>query len=169
MGEIQDILIALGLVGVLMPTVFGLMLLVRRVMKRQDAEIWAPRWLRRSGLLGMSQPQYDGKTLIELERLRLADRDKARALFERLSMEKLDVLKTSIQSGYKEDELARLDERLERIIGSERLQQLLAESTAPAAPPAVAGTVLHSELPSAPLSSSADGGQPLQQQGLKQG
>lgn len=121
---------------------------------------------RLSMQMGGQLPQAavtDGKTLIELEKLRLADREKARALFERLSLEKLDVLKTSIQSGYKEEELARLDERLERIIGSTKLQQLLDESTASGAAQPVPATAAartaaagQGTLPSAELSGTTE-------------
>ena len=44
--------------------------------------------------------------------------------------EKLDVLKTAIAMGYKEDELALLDKRLEQVVGKEELEKLLKEERA---------------------------------------
>ncbi len=124
--------VAVWLIFGLMP-IIGLIAMFVRRMRREDMDRFATR-LRGGVQVPGGQPLPDGKTMIELEKLRLADRDKARQLFERLSLEKLELLKVSIQSGYKEEELARLDERLERIIGSERLQRLLDDSTAAAGP-----------------------------------
>ena len=45
--------------------------------------------------------------------------------------ERLDVLKTALAMGFKEDELALLDERLEQLVGREKLEQLLAEERSP--------------------------------------
>ncbi|MCC7479605.1 hypothetical protein IT575_14275 [bacterium] len=149
--------VAVWLIFGLMPIVGLIAMFVRR-MRREDMDRFASR-LRGGVQVPGGEPLPDGKTMIELEKLRLADRDKARQLFERLTMEKLDVVKTSIQSGYKEEELTRLDERLERIIGSERLQRLLDESTTPAQPgPAPQSRVpgpASAELSSADLGSSS--------------
>jgi hypothetical protein len=41
--------------------------------------------------------------------------------------ERLDVLKTAIAMGFKEDDLMLLDERLEQLVGREKLEQLLVE------------------------------------------
>lgn len=41
--------------------------------------------------------------------------------------EKLDVLKTAVAMGYKVDELALLDARLEKLVGKEQLEELLKE------------------------------------------
>ena len=45
--------------------------------------------------------------------------------------EKLDVLKTAVAMGYKEDELALLDQRLEQLVGREELEKLLTEERRP--------------------------------------
>ena len=74
---------------------------------------------------GVSAP--DGKTLIELEKLRNADREKSRALFERLALQKLDIIKTGVAMGYKESDLDALDARLEKVIGADKLNALLGE------------------------------------------
>jgi hypothetical protein len=62
---------------------------------------------------------------VELERIRAKDRAEARALYERLMMEKLGVVKRAIDVGFSHDELADLDARLERLIGREQLARLL--------------------------------------------
>lgn len=69
----------------------------------------------------------DGKTLIELEKLRNADREKSRALFERLAQQKLEIVKSAITMGYREADLDALDARLEKVIGAQKLQALLGE------------------------------------------
>lgn len=53
------------------------------------------------------------------------ERERLRKMFERLSMEKLDVIKTAITMGYKQNDLSELDTRLEAVIGSEAMQKLL--------------------------------------------
>jgi hypothetical protein len=59
------------------------------------------------------------------ERMKQAERKEARQLFERIVMEKLDVIKTAVAMGHKEDELNDLDMRLERLIGADKLAGLL--------------------------------------------
>src|SRR5687768_11854871 len=68
-----------------------------------------------------------GPTLTEpfKQRMRMAERREARKLYERMMLEKLDVLKTGIAMGYSKDEMRELDARLERLIGSEKLKGLL--------------------------------------------
>lgn len=62
---------------------------------------------------------------VEMERIRAKDRAEARALYERLMMEKLGVVKRAIEVGFSHDELADLDARLERLIGKDQLARLL--------------------------------------------
>jgi hypothetical protein len=65
--------------------------------------------------------------LLEIERLKQQERAESRKLFERLAQEKLEVVKTALTMGYGDLELKKLDERLERLVGPERLTQLLKE------------------------------------------
>jgi len=51
---------------------------------------------------------------------------KALAAYERLAKEKMDVMKTALAMGYHDDDLARLDARLESLIGREKLEQIVA-------------------------------------------
>lgn len=53
-----------------------------------------------------------------------ADRQKALQVYENLAKEKLDVIKTALAMGWNQEDLSRLDARLERLIGKEQLQQL---------------------------------------------
>lgn len=55
----------------------------------------------------------------------VAERAEARKLYERLAMEKLDIVKTAIGMGYKSDDLADLDERLERLLGEDKMRELI--------------------------------------------
>jgi hypothetical protein len=52
------------------------------------------------------------------------DRQKALEVYQKLAHEKLEVIKTALAMGYSQEDLARLDARLERLIGKEQLQQL---------------------------------------------
>ena len=67
-----------------------------------------------------------------------SERAEARKMYERLALEKLDVIKTAVAMGYKQDELGELYQRLEQLIGTEQLQALLSDE-APAVPTAPAG------------------------------
>jgi hypothetical protein len=58
-------------------------------------------------------------------RAKALERDKLRAMYERLALEKLDVIKTAVAMGYKQAELADLDARLEQAIGSDAMRTLL--------------------------------------------
>jgi ABC-type multidrug transport system fused ATPase/permease subunit len=49
----------------------------------------------------------------------------ARESYERMVREKLDVIKTAVAMGRTDDEIRELDRRLERLIGSDKLQGLL--------------------------------------------
>jgi hypothetical protein len=57
--------------------------------------------------------------------LQRRERMEARAMFERLATEKLDVIKTAVAMGRDEDEITMLDARLERLIGTRELSKLL--------------------------------------------
>lgn len=61
----------------------------------------------------------------EIERIRAKDRADARALYERITRDKLDVIKTALAMGASDTQLAELDARLERLIGSDKLHELL--------------------------------------------
>ncbi|MCB1186274.1 ABC transporter ATP-binding protein [bacterium] len=53
------------------------------------------------------------------------ERQEARAMYERIVREKLDVIKTAVAMGRDEDEIDMLDERLERLIGRREMSKLL--------------------------------------------
>lgn len=59
------------------------------------------------------------------ETLKKRERDDARKTYERIVMEKLDVMKTAIAMGQSGDDLQELDSRLERLVGADKLQGLL--------------------------------------------
>jgi hypothetical protein len=61
----------------------------------------------------------------EIERIRAKDRADARALYERVTRDKLDVIKTALAMGASDTQLTELDARLERLIGSDKLHELL--------------------------------------------
>lgn len=50
---------------------------------------------------------------------------KALETYERLAKEKLDVIKTALAMGYKDNELAALDARLEQLVGADKLTEIL--------------------------------------------
>lgn len=64
-------------------------------------------------------------TSLQRDGIKRAERTDARKLYERLALEKLDVMKTAVAMGYAADDLAALDKRLERLIGAEELKALL--------------------------------------------
>lgn len=72
-----------------------------------------------------SQVDEASSALLEIERLKQQERAEARQLYERLAQEKLEVIKTALTMGYADLELKKLDERLERLLGQEKLAQLL--------------------------------------------
>jgi hypothetical protein len=53
------------------------------------------------------------------------DRQKALDTYHAVVREKMDVIKTALAMGYTEDELTRLDARLESLIGKQQLEDLL--------------------------------------------
>lgn len=64
------------------------------------------------------------------QKLRISSLEKAesRKLYERIAMEKLDIIKTAISMGYKTEELAELDRRLEMLVGADKMSELLDDS-----------------------------------------
>lgn len=66
-------------------------------------------------------------------RMQQSERERARKLYERIVMEKLDVIKTAVAMGNSEGDLADLDARLERLVGADKLASLLSDAK-PAAP-----------------------------------
>jgi len=63
-----------------------------------------------------------------------AERKEARQLYERIVMEKLDTMKTAIAMGHTQDELSDLDNRLERLVGADKLAGLLEDKKTPEVP-----------------------------------
>lgn len=72
------------------------------------------------------------------------ERDRARATFERVMRDKLDVIRTGIAMGMASEDLQSLDSRLERLIGAEQMKTLL-DPNQPAVP-AVTAEMLDSDL-----------------------
>lgn len=70
----------------------------------------------------------------EIERIRAQDRADARALYERITRDKLDVIKTALAMGADQQQLKELDARLEQLVGSDKLHALL-EGRDTGAPP----------------------------------
>ena len=66
-------------------------------------------------------------------RLKAKEREVARKMYERIVMEKLDVMKTAVAMGFQDTELSALDKRLEQLVGADKLASLLAEKQ-PGAP-----------------------------------
>jgi hypothetical protein len=56
------------------------------------------------------------------------ERREARQLYERLTLEKLDVIKTAVSMGMDKTDLAELDLRLKKLIGADQLQSLLQDA-----------------------------------------
>lgn len=63
------------------------------------------------------------------KRLAMRERREARQMYERIVMEKLDVIKTAIAMGQSGADLKDLDQRLANLIGSEELAKLLDSKT----------------------------------------
>lgn len=63
--------------------------------------------------------------------VRSRERKAVRRLHTDLIKEKLDIIKTAIAMGYRDDELAGLDRRLEKLIGTEKSLDALDRSTQP--------------------------------------
>ena len=58
-------------------------------------------------------------------RAKYDDKREARRSFERLAIEKLDVIKTAVAMGYRDEELDALDQRLEKLVGADKLGALI--------------------------------------------
>jgi hypothetical protein len=74
------------------------------------------------------QTDEASSALLEIEQMKQSERAEARKLYESLVREKMEVIKTALTMGYADLELKKLDERLERLVGPEKLTQLLDES-----------------------------------------
>lgn len=75
------------------------------------------------------------------------ERIEARKMYERIVRDKLDVMKTAIAMGFQDNELKELDARLERLVGSEKMQELLdAKPSVPVAPTEALDAELTREL-----------------------
>jgi hypothetical protein len=59
--------------------------------------------------------------------MRNKERQRDRDLLQALAREKLDVLKSAIAAGYDEEQLAQLDRRLAKLLGSEQFRSLVEE------------------------------------------
>jgi len=59
------------------------------------------------------------------ERAKQLERREARQMYERLALEKLDVIKTAVAMGFSHNEIGHLDARLEQLIGKEQMAGLL--------------------------------------------
>jgi hypothetical protein len=94
---------------------------------------WGRRLVGGAGRLGADAwgSEAEADSLVELERLRIAERREIREQYERLAREKLDVLRTAVAMGYDQRELAELDARLEQHIGHDGLRELLAGNDGP--------------------------------------
>lgn len=57
--------------------------------------------------------------------LKQRSESEARRMYERLAREKLDILRSAVAMGFKGEDLADLDERLERLVGPEKLAAVL--------------------------------------------
>ncbi|MBN2083458.1 hypothetical protein JW859_14780 [bacterium] len=76
------------------------------------------------------EPEMDSaaSALLDIERMRQHERAEARKLYERLVLEKLEIINNAVSMGYSDQELKQLDARLERLVGPEKLTQLLDET-----------------------------------------
>jgi hypothetical protein len=62
-------------------------------------------------------------------KIKADEREKMRKMFERITLEKLDVIKTAVAMGYQRSDLQELDSRLEEVIGSSAMRELLEGKT----------------------------------------
>jgi hypothetical protein len=86
------------------------------------ASAWAKRIMWPGGVPTGKKIKGGGHVIIQ--QTASADRQKALQVYENLAKEKLDVIKTALAMGWNQDDLSRLDARLERLIGRDQLQQL---------------------------------------------
>ena len=85
--------------------------------------ILASAWAKRIMWAGGVPTGKKGKHVI-VQHTGSADRQKALQVYENLAKEKLEVIKTALAMGYSQEDLSRLDARLESLIGKDQLQQL---------------------------------------------
>ena len=80
---------------------------------------------------------------------RFRERERHSARFERLALEKLDVIKTALAMGHTDEEVRELDQRLARLIGADKLATILdPKATAAQVNAELAGADLSGELTS---------------------
>lgn len=86
---------------------------------------WMPVWAGRRHSLSQ-QAAAQGQPAPP-ERAQPSPQVTAKALetYERLAKDKLEVIKTALAMGYKDDDLAALDARLERLVGADKLTEIL--------------------------------------------
>jgi hypothetical protein len=58
-------------------------------------------------------------------RIREEGRDKVRKMYERITLEKLGIVREAIAMGYKDEELKSLDNRLTALIGQDEMKRLM--------------------------------------------
>ena len=63
------------------------------------------------------------------ERHRRKERAAARRMYERVIHHKLEVIETALAMGFSHDQVKTLDQRLEQLIGAERMKSLLDDKT----------------------------------------
>ena len=62
---------------------------------------------------------------LPIEAFKRSERREVRKLYMELLREKLDIIKTALSLGYSDQDVAKLDQRLERLIGSEKTLEKL--------------------------------------------
>jgi hypothetical protein len=72
------------------------------------------------------QAQAQSPQQAKMPTLNKAERAKALEAYKQLVHEKMDVIKTALAMGYRAEELERLDERLEKLIGREQIANIMA-------------------------------------------
>jgi hypothetical protein len=82
------------------------------------------------------------------KRMALNERREARLMYERIVMEKLDVIKTAVAMGQSTADLRELDQRLASLIGNDELAKLLDPKVpqTPAAKPELRDADLSTEI-----------------------
>lgn len=69
-----------------------------------------------------------GGLVVSNNRSKQAERERSRETFERVTRDKLDVIKTAIVMGMAANDINDLDTRLERLIGAEQMKSLLLQA-----------------------------------------
>lgn len=80
---------------------------------------------RYDALAKRNEGMNESRALVEIEKMRQKERAESRKLYELLVKEKLDVINTAVAMGHTHDELAQLDQRLEKLVGPDKLTHLL--------------------------------------------